>query len=171
MVTPLPDGTQIRIRPIRPRDVRWIVPAFRRLSPETIYQRFFTTMSEMPRELAERFANVDHRRREALVAEVSKGISYQPAGVARYEPSEQEGVAEVAILVADGYQNKGIGRVLFHAILQAGLNNGIRTFTAEVLSENHRMLHLLQSEAEIRESKVQQGVTHLVFTPRQERAA
>jgi GNAT superfamily N-acetyltransferase len=164
METRLSDGTPVRIRPIRPADVRWIVPAFRRLSPETIYQRFFTSMTELPKEMARRFTNVDHVTRQALVAEISKGFSYQPAGIARYEPSGQSGEAEVAVLVTDRYQNRGVGRVLFHAILQAGIENGIRTFCADILSENHRMLYLLQSEAEVRESKVQQGVTHCVFT-------
>jgi GNAT superfamily N-acetyltransferase len=167
METRLSDGTPVRIRPIRPADARWIIPAFRRLSPETVYQRFFTTMTEIPKEMAERFTNVDHITRQALVAEVSRGISYQPAGVARYEPSGQNGEAEVAVLVTDRYQDRGVGRALFHAILQEGVANGVRTFCADILSENRRMLHLLQSETEIRESKVQQGVTHCVFTPKE----
>jgi RimJ/RimL family protein N-acetyltransferase len=168
METRLADGTPVRIRPIRPADVRWIIPAFRRLSPETVYQRFFTIMKELPADLARRFTNVDHVTRQALVAEISKGISYQPAGIARYEPCEQGGEAEVAVLVADRYQNRGIGRVLFHSILQAAVENGIHTFSADVLSENRRMMHLLQSETEIRESKVQQGVTHCAFTRKEE---
>jgi GNAT superfamily N-acetyltransferase len=166
METRLTDGTAVRIRPIRPADVRWIIPAFRRLSTETIYQRFFTTMKELPEEMARRFTNVDHVKRQALVAEILKGVSYQPAGIARYEPSDKNGEAEVAVLVTDRYQDRGVGRVLFHAILQAGIENGIDTFCADILSENRRMLHLLQSETEIRESRVQQGVTHCVFTPR-----
>ncbi len=114
MESRLPDGTAVRIRPIRPKDVRWLIPAFRRLSAETVYQRFFTPMAELSADLAGHFANVDHAKREALVAEVSKGLSFQPAGVARYEATEQAGIAEVAILVTDRYQNRGIGRLLFH---------------------------------------------------------
>src|SRR5258707_12212112 len=106
----LPDGTRGRIRPIRPKDARWIVPGFRRLSPETIYQRFFTPMAQMPPDLAQHFVNVDHVTREALIAEISKGISYKPAGIARYEPTETPGVAEVASLIPDRFQHKGICR-------------------------------------------------------------
>ena len=159
------ENVEIRIRPIRPSDVRWMVPAIHRMSPDTIYQRFFTHMKELPPELATRFTNVDHSRRQALVAEISKGISYKPAGVARYEPTETEGVAEVAILVTDEFQNQGIGHQLFHAILKEGVEHGIHTFCADVLSENRRMLHLLESESNILESKVERGVTHLVFKP------
>lgn len=166
MEATLPDGTAVRIRPIRPSDTRWIIPAFRRLSATTVYQRFFTHMTEMPEELARHFTNVDHVRRQALVAEISKGVTHQPAGVARYEPTDEEGQAEVALLVTDRYQSRGIGKVLFRAILQAGVENGIHVFCADILSENRRMLHLLQSEAEIHQSQVQQGVTHCVFTPR-----
>src|SRR5689334_1339163 len=109
MDTLLPDGTPLRIRPIGPRDARWIVPGFRRLSSNTIYQRFFSPMAELPADLVRRFTNVDHKTRQALVGEISKGISYQPAGVARYEPTGEKGVAEVAVLVVDRYQNRGIG--------------------------------------------------------------
>lgn len=156
---------EIRIRPIRPSDVRWMVPAIHRMSPETIYQRFFTHLKDLPPDMAQRFTNVDHSSRQALVAEVSKGISYKPAGVARYEPTETEGVAEVAIVVTDEFQNHGIGHRLLHAILAEGVQNGIHTFCADVLSENRRMLHLLETESNILESKVERGVTHLVFTP------
>jgi GNAT superfamily N-acetyltransferase len=155
----------IRIRPINPRDVRWMVPAFLRMSPDTIYQRFFTHMKELPPDLAYRFTHVDHSHRQALVAEICVGISYKPAGVARYEPAETEGMAEVAILVTDEFQNHGIGHQLFHAILKEGVEHGIHTFCADVLSENRRMLHLLENESNILSSKVERGVTHLVFTP------
>jgi len=165
--TALPDGTPVRIRPIRTSDVRWMIPAFHRLSRETIYQRFFTFMSDLPRPMAEHFANVDHVHRQALVAEISKGISHQPAGIARYEPGENPAQAEIAVLVADEYQNRGIGRVLFHAIMEAGRENGIAEFCADILSENHRMLHLLEKETLIKLSKVQQGVTHVVFSPKE----
>lgn len=164
--TLLPDGTRVRIRPMRPSDVRWILPAFRRLSPRTIYQRFFTPLKEMDCEYARHLTNVDHHQREALVAEVSKGISYQPAGVARYEPTSEAGVAEVALLVADQYQHRGVGRVLFDQILQSGVRNGIRQFCADILGENERMLRLLRSHATILKSDMSQGVTHCVFTPK-----
>jgi GNAT superfamily N-acetyltransferase len=118
--------------------------------------------------MAARFTNVDHHKRQALVAEVSKGISYKPAGVARYEPTETEGLAEVAIVVSDEFQNKGIGHLLFHAILLEGVKHGIHTFCADVLSENRRMLHLLEAESNILESKVERGVTHLVFKPHED---
>ena len=146
-----------------------MVPAVRRMSPDTIYQRFFTHMKDLPPELAARFTNVDHDKRQALVAEVSKGISYKPAGVARYEPTETAGMAEVAIVVTDEFQNLGIGHLLFHAILQEGVQHGIHTFCADVLSENRRMLHLLEAESTIVESKVERGVTHLVFKPHEVR--
>ena len=65
---------------------------------------------------------------------------------------------------------QGIGHVLFHAILKEGMAKGVNTFSAYILSENRRMLHLLRTEADIHESRTEQGVTYLVFTPKKETA-
>ncbi len=147
-----------------------MIPGFRRLSPQTVYQRFFTHMQEMPSDLAQHFANVDHTRRQALIAELSLGISYRPVGIARYELMEtedQDSQAEVALLVFDEYQNKGVGHVLFHAILNEAAAHGIGLFCADVLAENRRMIHLIHEDTSVRESKTERGVTHFVFTMKQ----
>jgi len=79
----LKDGAPVRIRPILPEDEARLVTLYGRLSRHTAYQRFFTIMKRLPSDLAYHFANVDYRRRMALVAE--RDLDWRPEliGVAR----------------------------------------------------------------------------------------
>src|SRR5262245_56588579 len=65
----LADGATLRLRPIHPSDEPRLVELFHRLSPRTVYQRFFRTYDELPEHWYHKFANVDYRTRLALVAE------------------------------------------------------------------------------------------------------
>ena len=152
---------QVRIRPIRPSDEQALREGFQRLSFETIRQRFFAPVRELTEEMARHLANVDQVTRGAVVAETeSSGL----IGVARYEPSDEPGVVEVAVVVADEWQNIGIGRQLFKAILEAAKANGIDQFRADVLADNYRMLHLLSTETAVLKKRTQSGVTSLFFS-------
>jgi hypothetical protein len=65
----LPNGASIRLRAIQPDDARPLMALCRRLSSNTVYQRFFSFRRLLPEE-AHAFANVDYRQRMAVVAEV-----------------------------------------------------------------------------------------------------
>jgi len=151
----------VRIRAIRPSDEQALRDGFQRLSIETIRQRFFAPVRELTVEMAHHFANVDHVSRGALVAETDLcGL----VGVARYEPSDELGIVEIAVVVADDWQNRGIGRRLLQAILEAAQVNGIRQFRADVLAENYRMLHLLSTNTAVLKKRTQSGITTLFFS-------
>lgn len=160
----LKDGARIRIRPILPEDEPRLVALYGRLSQHTAYQRFFTVMKRLPPDWAHHLANVDYRRRLALVAE--RDLDWRPEliGVARYEPCEEEDTAEIAIVVQDYWQGKGLGTILLKAILRAGEANGIRRFRAHVLADNRRMLALLSGVANVQQRKTEQGVVEMVVT-------
>src|SRR5258705_13803635 len=104
----LKDGTPVHIRPIRPEDDHLLIEWFRHLSTETIYQRFFTNMSELPPAMARYAANAHFVNRMALVAESGSEL----IGVVRYERTEDPAVVELALLIADEWQNRGLGRIL-----------------------------------------------------------
>jgi GNAT superfamily N-acetyltransferase len=161
----LKDGTRLRIRPIRPDDEPRLVDLYGRLSLHTAYQRFFAVMRRLPPDWYHFFANVDYQRRLALVAERDTPAGVELVAVGRYEPTEDADTAEVAFVVQDGWQGRGLGRVLLDDVLRAAQARGIRRFRAYVLADNHRMLGLLASRVEIRERKLEEGVVALVFTP------
>jgi RimJ/RimL family protein N-acetyltransferase len=162
----LKDGSSARIRPIRPDDEPRLVDLYERLSRHTAYQRFFTVLRRLPNDWYHFFANVDYVRRLALVAERETVAGTQLIGVGRYEPSEEPDVAEVAFVVEDGWQGRGLGAVLLEAVLRAADARGIRRFRAYVLADNHRMLRLLATRTLVEERKTEEGVTGLCFRRR-----
>ena len=96
----------------------------RRLSPQTVYQRFFSVRRLLPEE-AHAFANVDYHRQMAVVAEVDDGREPELVGVARYGFSD-EGTADIGLVVADAWQGLGLGSILLDEILRAGEQRGIQ---------------------------------------------
>src|ERR1700741_743588 len=111
----LRNGVSVRVRAIRPDDEARLMALCRRLSPQTVYQRFFSVRRLLPEE-AHAFANVDYRQRMAVVAEVDDGQELELVGVARYGPSA-EGTADIGLVVADAWQGLGLGSVLLEEIL------------------------------------------------------
>ena len=163
----LQDGTRLRLRPIRPDDEQRLVDLYDRLSGHTAYQRFFTAMKRLPPDWVHILANVDYRRRLALVVEHAP--SGELVAVARYEPTDREDTAEIAFVVQDGWQNRGLGTVLLGDLLAAAEARGIRRFRAYVLADNKRMIDLLIRFTDIVEHKTESGVTSFVCARRPER--
>lgn len=159
----LKDGASARIRPIRPDDEPRLVELYDRLSRHTAYHRFFTVRRRLPPDWYHFFANVDYARRLALVAERETVSGYQLIGVGRYEPGGEPDTAEVALVVEDGWQGRGLGALLLDSVLGAAAARGIYRFQAYVLAENHRMLRLLGTRTRIEERKTEEGVTGLRF--------
>lgn len=168
----LKDGSVVHLRPIRAEDAPRLQDLYARLSRHTAYQRFFSIMKRLPPDWARMLADVDYHRRLALVAEVRAGAGLELIGVGRYEPTDEKDTVEVAFVVQDGWQNRGLGTILFDAILQAAAARSVRRFRAYVLADNRRMLDLITRFTRIESRKTEQGVTEVVFThPARPRAA
>ena len=155
----LRDGSVVRIRPILPEDASGLQALHSRLSSESAYQRFFTIVRRLPPDWARALANVDYQRRLALVVEAGADL----IGVGRYEPTNEAHTVEVAFVVQDSWQNRGLGTILFDAILQAATARSFRRFRAYVLADNRRMLDLISRFTRIDSRKTERGVTELVF--------
>ena len=163
----LRNGARVQIRPILPEDESRLIEVHERLSPDTAYRRFFTVMRTLPSELAHHLANVDYRRRLALVAELLGGEVAAVIGVTRLEPMESPTTAELALVVEDAWQRLGLGAILLAHILQAGEQRGIADFRADVLTSNQAMLRLLATRTEVTRRRVQPyGVTEIFFRRR-----
>jgi L-amino acid N-acyltransferase YncA len=160
------DGTRVSVRAIRPADAERLMAFHARLGEHTIYQRFFTVMKRLPPDWARMLAEVDYVTRLALVAEVETPGGLELAAVARYEPTARADTVEVAFVVQDAWQDKGLGTLLFHDLLQAAQARGFRRFSAYVLASNRRMLDLINRFARVVERKLDQGVIEATFTLR-----
>ena len=160
----LRDGTAVRLRPIRADDAPRLVEYYGRLSAHTAYQRFFTVMKRLPPDWAQMLANVDYVKRLALVAEVETPGGFELVAVARYDVTARADTAEVAFVVQDGWQNKGLGTILLHDLLRAAQARGIRRFCAYVLAANRRMLDLISRFTTVVERTLDHGVVEATFT-------
>ena len=158
------DGTPVTVRAIRPSDAERLTAFYERLSEHTAYQRFFTVMKRLPPDWARMLANVDYVRRLALIAEVATPIGPELVAVARYEPTSDPTTAEVAFVVQDAWQNKGLGTALLQDLLRAAHARGIERFSAYVLAGNRRMLDLISRFTKVVERKLDSGVVEATFT-------
>jgi RimJ/RimL family protein N-acetyltransferase len=142
-VDTLRDGRRITIRAFAPADRDALTATVARISPLSLYRRFFTikrTFSDREREF---FLNVDFVDHVALVAWIEESDETMIAGGARYVVAEP-GRAEVALLVLDQYQGQGIGPVLMHHLAGLARAAGLHELYAEVLPENTAMLRVFE---------------------------
>lgn len=143
------EGSLITIRPIEPADAFRLRRMFDRLSPESIYHRFFSPAPLARRAALIQLAGVDHDLHESLVAEAGNEI----VAVARYDGSPGAEDAEVAVIVEDAWQGRGLGTLLLHRLARIGAERGLIAFRAVVLGENRaalRFLRRLSPGAEVR---------------------
>jgi acetyltransferase len=158
----LTDGTQFGLRPIRPDDEAALTALYERLSPQTAYQRFFTAMRRLPPDWAHILANVDYDRRMAIVAVDPAG---ELIGVARYMYDQRADEAEIAIVIEDRWQGRGLGKRLLAELIAYAAGRGIRRLRAYVLADNVRMLKLLRRVTVILERELDSGVLSLLLAP------
>ncbi len=138
----LRDGTTVVIRPLGPDDRELLRSGFERLSDRSRYLRFQTPLNELSDEQLSYLTAVDHHDHEALVALPSDSDD-DAIGVARFV-RVSENVAECAIVVADDWQNRGLGGALLERLVQRAHEEGVERFTALVLAENTDALRLLE---------------------------
>ncbi len=139
-VSELADGARLTIRSMEPADAYPLLRMFDRLSPESIYHRFFSPIPRPRRAALLHLAGLDHELHEALVAEVDHEI----VAVARYDGRPEENDAEVAVIVEDDWQDRGVGTLLLHHLARVGARRGLVAFRATVLGENRRALPFLR---------------------------
>lgn len=156
----LTDGTTVQLRPICPEDADAILAMHSRFSERTRYLRYFSPYPRIPARDLRRFVNVDHRDREAFVVLSGDRI----VAVGRYDrlgPDAPD--AEVAFVVEDSFQGRGIGPVLLEYLAEAGRQVGLTRFVAEVLPANGAMLRVFADFGYHVERQYADGVVHLTF--------
>lgn len=155
------DGRVVLLRPMTPADAQRLVDFHGGLSARTRYLRYFGPYPIItPRDL-QRFVVVDHRYREALIMVLGDEI----IAVGRYEHlPEGDGMsAEVAFVVADAHQGRGLGPILLEHLAAAAAESGLHRFVADVLAENLAMLTVFQQAGYTVERRFEEGVIRLEF--------
>ncbi len=155
----LADGGTVHVRPITPDDADRLRAFHSRLSPETVYNRFFSMVRTLPARDVERFTTVDHDERAALVAVLRDQI----VGVCRYARLTGTADAEVAVVVEDAHQGRGLGALLLEHMEAAARERGVERFVADVLPQNRRMLAVFRSAGFEIAREMADGYVELTF--------
>ncbi|MEV0681580.1 GNAT family N-acetyltransferase [Actinosynnema sp. NPDC050436] len=155
----LSDGGTVHLRPITPDDAEKLLAFHGRLSERTRYFRYFGPYPRMPQRDVERFSTVDHADRVAFTALLGDDI----VAVGRYDRLGGGGSAEVAFVVEDGHQGRGLGSILLEHLAAAARERGLSRFTAEVLAENGQMVRVFRDAGYSVSRAFEEGVLHLEF--------
>ena len=106
------------------------------------YLRYHGPLKSMPHNKLQVFCNVDYDEEMALIGTIGEPGSEEVIGVGRYMHDAAKNTAEVAFVVRDDWQNRGLGKTLFGKLVEIGRERGIERFFAEVLPENIPMLRV-----------------------------
>jgi GNAT superfamily N-acetyltransferase len=155
----LSDGSVLRIRMISPDDADALRAFHARLSHESIVLRFFGPHPRLSEAEVQRFTHVDGIDRLALVAEQNQDL----VAVARYDRPSGSDEAEVAFVVDDAFQGRGLGTILLRHLAAAARPRGIRWLAADTLSENYPMLNVFRDAGFPRTFTRASEVMHVVM--------
>lgn len=139
----LANGSVIHVRPIQASDMESLRAFHSRLSDATILFRYFGPMPMLTGDQVRRLTHIDYDRRMALIATIGSGSGEQIVAIVRYEPMGPYR-AEAAFVVEDRWQGMGIAKLLFHPLAAYARERGFTTLVANIMTNNARMLHLLQ---------------------------
>ncbi|MBO4223092.1 GNAT family N-acetyltransferase [Bradyrhizobium neotropicale] len=135
----LNDGSRIEIRSLRPDDEVDMLAAVGRASTQSLQRRFFAVKRGFSEKERAFFMHIDFRNHVALVALIEEAGRPAIVGGGRYVVFEP-GRAEMAFVVVDAWQGRGIGSILMRHLVGVARNAGLQELTAEVLPENAAML-------------------------------
>ncbi|WP_165989622.1 GNAT family N-acetyltransferase, partial [Streptomyces sp. YIM 98790] len=163
----LRDGGTAHIRPITPEDADRLVAFFSRVSDEAKYYRFFAPYPRLSARDVHRFTHHDHVDRVGLAAVLGDEF----LATVRYDRIDEQGRpatgpadrAEVAFLVRDDHQGRGLGSVLLEHIAACARERGIRRFAADVLPDNRKMIKVFTDVGYSQHRRFADGSVHLTL--------
>ena len=155
-------GLEILLRPVKISDEPLMKEFFYSLSDESMYLRFASARKDMPHRRLQEFVALDYSKVMVILAVIGREEKETIIGVGQFSVDENTHTAELAFVVKDEYQNKGVGAELNSYLTYLAKKQGLLGFTAEVLADNAPTLHLLEkmgfeiekSEAGVHELKL-----------------
>ncbi len=156
------DGIEVFFRPVMPTDEALMQKLFYSLSEESIYYRFFTGTTVMPHARVQRFTTIDYQRELAIVAVVGEEGQEEIIAVGRYTMEPDADMAEVAFLVRDDWQRRGIGTWLQNYLIDIARSRGLVALKAKTLADNTAVLRLVHKANVTIESSPEEGGLYLL---------
>ncbi|MGH9889305.1 MAG: GNAT family N-acetyltransferase, partial [bacterium] len=166
----LTDGGSASLRPVRADDAPRIAAFHRALSLETIHFRYFSGLTILPPLILKRFSQPDPARELVIVAEVNEAL----VGLASAHRQRASDAAEVAFVVADAHQGRGLGTLMLEELAEQARAHGITRFIADTLSGNRAMLRVFRDAGFEVARQADAATVHVAFpiedTPRAQAA-
>lgn len=163
----LRDGGTARIRPITPDDADRLVAFYEQVSDESKYLRFFAPYPRLSDRDVRRFTHHDYDDRVGLAATVGDEfiatVRYDRIDATGRPASAPADEAEVAFLVQDDHQGRGVASALLEHIGAVARERGVRRFSAEVLPANSRMIKVFTDAGYSQRRSFEDGAVHLTF--------
>jgi acetyltransferase len=137
----LKDGTEVLVRPLKPEDQDNLYEMYTSLSKETNYNRFLIR-KPITKWIVEKWMDINYKDKMALVAIVKQDGDEKIIADARFYLDKETGEAEIAAVVQDDWQNKGIGTKLLQHTIEVARKMGVKEIYAYVSPENKRIIHI-----------------------------
>ncbi|MBN0046514.1 GNAT family N-acetyltransferase [Streptomyces actuosus] len=163
----LRDGGTARVRPITAEDADRLVSFYEQVSDESKYYRFFAPYPRLSAKDVHRFTHHDFVDRVGLAATVGgefiATVRYDRIGADGMPASAPADEAEVAFLVQDAHQGRGVASALLEHVAAVARERGIRRFAAEVLPANTKMIKVFTDAGYTQKRSFEDGVVRLEF--------
>ncbi|MET7644137.1 GNAT family N-acetyltransferase [Streptomyces sp. NPDC005426] len=163
----LRDGGTARIRPITTDDAERLVSFYEQVSDESKYYRFFAPYPRLSAKDVHRFTHHDYVDRVGLAVMVGgefiATVRYDRINAQGRPASAPADEAEVAFLVQDAHQGRGVASALLEHIAAVARERGIRRFAAEVLPANNKMIKVFRDAGYTQQRSFEDGSVHLTL--------
>lgn len=157
-------GLDIFFRPVKISDEPLLKEFIYSLSDRSLHRRFISFRKDMPHERLQEFVIIDYTKKMTILAVVRQGKKEIIVGMGQYVIIEATHTADVAFMVRDDHQNRGIGTELLQYLTYLAKRQGLLGFTAAVISDNEPMLHVFEKSGADIESAIDTGVLELRMT-------
>jgi RimJ/RimL family protein N-acetyltransferase len=158
------DGRDLLLRPLQPTDEPKLTELFYSLSEETLYKRFQHVTKRIAHEERQYYLDIDYQDNMAVVLETcDPQREPEIVAIAQYFRDTSTGYADVGFIVRDGWQGKGLGRILVDEMVRLARERGATGLTADVLTTNGAMLALFRRTGLVVKSDTMDGVSRLTM--------
>jgi acyl-CoA hydrolase/GNAT superfamily N-acetyltransferase len=151
------DNLQVKFRAIKPSDEDRMRRLFYRFSDKAIYYRYFAPIKTMPHAKMQEYVNVDYRDSLSIVGLVGEHDQQNLIAEARFVRYKDKPVADVAFVVDEAYQGKGLASFMYQVLVRLAKERGITALTADVLVSNQRMLKVFEKAGYPVKVKLEEG--------------
>lgn len=137
-------GVRLLLRPVKISDEPLLRDFFYSLSDETMYQRFFSVRKDVPHEVLQKFTAIDYTEKTIILAIIDREGKQMVSGIGQYSLNRDMHTAEIALVVLDQCQNRGVGAELLSYLTYLAKKQGLLGFTAEVMAGNDPVFRLFR---------------------------